>query len=60
MQDIRVVSASNGKPQLSLHGKAKEHADALGVSSCLVSLTHSRHTAGAVVILEATDTRNKE
>ena len=53
VRDLRVLSRSSGKPELVLHGKALERADALGVARVHLSLTHARDTAGAVVVLEA-------
>jgi holo-[acyl-carrier protein] synthase len=48
--DVEVVS-TEGIPSIRLHGKAAERARELGVSAIQVSLTHTRDTAGAVVIL---------
>jgi holo-[acyl-carrier protein] synthase len=50
--DVEVVS-TEGIPSIKLHGKAAERARELGVSAIQVSLTHTRDTAGAVVILSA-------
>jgi holo-[acyl-carrier protein] synthase len=52
LRDVRVVSLESGQPTLSFHGKAEERARALGVTRTLLSLTHARDTAGAVVVLE--------
>ena len=51
--DIRVLSQPSGKPELFFHGKALEQAQRLGVDFVHLSLTHSRLTAGAVVVLES-------
>ena len=51
--DLRVRSLASGKPELILHGMALERARELGAVRILLSLTHARDTAGAVVILEA-------
>jgi holo-[acyl-carrier protein] synthase len=51
-RDVEVVS-TEGIPSIKLHGKAAERARELGVSAIQVSLTHTRDTAGAVVILSA-------
>jgi holo-[acyl-carrier protein] synthase len=42
----------DGAPYLVLHGRAQERAHELGVSRALVSLTHSKSAAVAVVVLE--------
>lgn len=46
--DIEVVRHDNGRPEISLHGMAKQHA---GAATCLVSLTHTRELAMAQVLL---------
>ena len=46
--DIEVVREVSGKPQIALHGAAKQHA---ANANCLVSLTHTRDLAMAQVIL---------
>ena len=47
--EIEVQSLSDGSPQLRLRGAAAERADQLGLQlGC--SLTHSKLTAGAVVV----------
>lgn len=53
LHDIRIFSEQSGKPRLELFGKALEHAGKLGVTNTLLTLTHSRDTAGAVVIFES-------
>lgn len=50
--DIQVNSLPSGKPELLLHGAAKEKAKELGVQGMHISLTHGRDTAAAVVVLE--------
>jgi holo-[acyl-carrier protein] synthase len=51
-QELEVVRESSGKPALRLSGRAAQIAAQLGVVRSSVSLTHSRDTALAVVILE--------
>lgn len=51
--DAEIVTLPGGRPELRLHGKAKEAADALGIRACHVSISHERDMAGAVVILES-------
>ncbi len=50
---VETVATSSGKPQLLLHGAALQRAQAMGVSSCHVSISHDRSSAVAMVILEA-------
>lgn len=52
-RDVRVSSLPSGQPVLSLHGKARERADSLGVVNILLSLTHDKKTSAAVVVLES-------
>ncbi len=51
--EFEVLRARSGKPSLVLHGRALELAGRLGVQRIALSLTHSRDTAMAVVILES-------
>jgi holo-[acyl-carrier protein] synthase len=51
-QEIEVVHDEHRRPALKLHGRAWERAVALGVTQVRVSLTHSQHSAAAVVVLE--------
>lgn len=46
--DIEVLRQESGKPEIALHGMAKQHA---GNATCLVSLTHTRDLAMAQVLL---------
>ena len=52
LQDIEIVNGSLGEPCLSLRGAAQQRMQTLGATRIYVSLTHSRQTAAAVVILE--------
>jgi holo-[acyl-carrier protein] synthase len=49
--EIEVARGAYGPPVLRLSGVAKERLAALGASSALVSLTHERLHAAAVVVL---------
>lgn len=49
-RDIEVVRGPRGKPVMLLHGKAARVAEAQGLTSFEVSITHSRTDATAVVI----------
>ena len=51
-QQVEVLRADGGRPVLRLLGSAKARAEALGVTSAHVSLTHQKGMAGAVVVLE--------
>jgi len=50
--DIEIRNEPDGRPAVTLHGRALEMADALGVRRILVSLTHTREMAAATVVLE--------
>jgi len=49
---IEILHAQNGKPEITFLGRGLEKCTALGVTSAHISLTHSRDTAAATVILE--------
>lgn len=50
--DVEVVSLPSGAPELRLNGRAQELADARGVVSWKISLSHTCTVANAVVIAE--------
>ncbi len=50
--EVWVERADSGAPSLVVTGRAKEHADAAGVTRWHVSLTHSDTTAAAHVLAE--------
>lgn len=50
-QDIEVLRADNGAPSLALHGGALDLAKSKGIMRMLVSLTHTKDTAAAQVVL---------
>jgi holo-[acyl-carrier protein] synthase len=50
--DFEVANLPSGKPTLRLHGRAARFAERLGVRSVALSITHTRETALAHVILE--------
>jgi holo-[acyl-carrier protein] synthase len=52
-RDVEVVKAATGAPSLALHGRAAARFEELGARTIHVTLTHSQHTAVAVVIVEA-------
>lgn len=47
---IEVVTLDSGRPVVNLHGRALEVSRALGVSDLLVSISHSRDYAIAMVV----------
>jgi holo-[acyl-carrier protein] synthase len=49
---IEVVRGPKGAPSLVLHGRAAEHAQALGIRRWHLSLTHTEHGALAFAIAE--------
>lgn len=51
-KDIVVANGPTGKPEIQLHGKAREFADRMDVQSIHVSITHNRDTATVVVVFE--------
>jgi holo-[acyl-carrier protein] synthase len=50
--DLEVVRERSGRPTLSLKGKARKIADALGVKNIAISITHTAEEAIAQVIFE--------
>ena len=51
-RDFEVVLESSGRPTMILHGEAAVKSKELKLAQLHVSLTHSRLSAGAVVIAE--------
>lgn len=51
-REIEVCRNDDGAPSLLLHGRARERAAELEIRHTLVSLTHSKTAAVAVVVLE--------
>jgi holo-[acyl-carrier protein] synthase len=51
-KEMEVVSAADGAPALSLHGRAAEAARTMGVLRQFLSLSHAGGVAVAVVVLE--------
>ncbi len=52
-QEIEILTEVNGKPSLTLSGKAKLQADASAINNFDVSLSHSKEYAVAFVIGES-------
>lgn len=53
--DVSIVNDAKGAPKLVLAGKALEVANALGVTGCIVSLSHTKAHAIASVIAFGND-----
>ena len=51
-RDMEVVIGAHGRPELVLHGLARERADHLAIGRTWLSMTHDGATAAAVVVLE--------
>ena len=51
-RDMEVVIGDHGRPQLVLHGLARERAEHLAIAHMWLTLTHDGDTAAAFVILE--------
>ncbi len=51
-KEMEVVGGGNTAPKLKLSGRAKAAAEALGVVSFHITITHSGNLASAVVIAE--------
>jgi len=49
-QDISVARHPSGAPSIALEGRAKERADALGVTRVLITFTHERTNAVAFAV----------
>jgi holo-[acyl-carrier protein] synthase len=58
--EIEIISAPHGEPRVRLHGRAQELADALGITSIAVSLTHSTKTAEAFVVALCRDLQSQQ
>jgi holo-[acyl-carrier protein] synthase len=55
LHEIRVARAEGERPRIELSGRARQRAQALGVRSIALSLSHAREYAVAVVVLERFD-----
>jgi holo-[acyl-carrier protein] synthase len=52
-QDFEVANLPSGKPTLRFHGVAATYAERLGVKNVSLSLTHTKATGMAFVVLES-------
>jgi len=50
--EVEIINTENGKPEVNLLGLTLETVNALGIKKILVSLSHIKTTASAVVIVE--------
>lgn len=50
--DVWVERTESGRPVLRVSGRAREHADRLGVGAWHLSLTHTDHVAIAYVVAD--------
>jgi len=55
-QEIEIMNDDLGKPEIHLHGKAKEYMDELKNNTVHVSLSHSKEYAIAFVIINNNQT----
>ena len=51
-RDVETLREPDQPPRIEFHGAARKRFDALGAKRVLVSITHTRHSAIAQVILE--------
>ena len=51
-REIEVLRQRGSRPEIVLHGKAKEHAEVLGITRFHLTLTHTAEYAEAQVIAE--------
>jgi holo-[acyl-carrier protein] synthase len=52
-QDFEVANLPSGKPTLKFHGVAAAFAERLGVKNVALSITHTKATGMAFVVLES-------
>lgn len=55
LRDMQVVNDQLGKPDMVLHGKAKEAFERIGGTRVFLSLTHESDNAIAMVVIEGDD-----
>lgn len=51
-KNVEIFNLNSGAPELTFNGKGLERSLELGVERILISVSHGRDTAAAVVILE--------
>ena len=52
-REIEVIRNDNGAPSIQLHGKASKYFDSLSLENILISLSHTKQSAIAFVIIES-------
>lgn len=52
LRDVQVVNDPHGKPEILLHGRAKQTFEAFGGTRIHLSLTHELDNAVAMVVIE--------
>lgn len=57
-KDIEVINKESGKPEMVLHGKAREMADSMGIRGIQMSIAHDEGFAIAQVVVDG-DSRLK-
>lgn len=50
--DIEILHDENGKPSVALHGKAKQQFASMGLTEIEISITHNRHFATSIVLMQ--------
>ena len=50
--EVEILRGEHGAPRLVLHGLARARAESLGITTILVSITHTRRDAHAVAVGE--------
>jgi holo-[acyl-carrier protein] synthase len=48
--EVEILHHPSGEPYVSLHGRAEQVAEALGLTQWAISLSHSQEMASAVVV----------
>lgn len=51
-RDVEIVNDDLGRPTITLHGKAEEFAREHGLTNIIVSMTHIKDMANAIVVIE--------
>ena len=51
-REMEVIIGVHGRPELQLHGLARERADHLAIAHVWLTMTHDGATAAAMVVLE--------
>lgn len=49
---VEITHAPSGRPEIVFHDRGLEICEELGVTTALITLTHSRDTAAATVVLD--------